>query len=185
MDSLTGAMRMGLQGEGVLSMVSRFVVHEGSGYLLVREDGTVDQSAFRRFEHGVAVSPTDIELRGIDAIREVMAETQEALAKHQHEALFEELSAATKAAGTEVKAGGKPFSAELWLEGLEKMQFSFDLEGNWRPPTIVIHPDQADRVKTEIERLEADPVLIQRMEAIIEAKRQDWRDREARRRVVD
>ena len=152
MDRLTGAMRMGVQGEGVMSMVSSFVVHEGAGYVLFREDGSVDEGGFRRFEQGVAISPKDIELRGGVVIREMMAEMQEALAKHQHEALFEEVAAATRAAGTEVDAGGKPFTAELWLDALEKMHFSFDADGNWQPATIVIHPNQSERVKTEVER---------------------------------
>lgn len=185
MENLTGTMRAGVDADGVLAMVHHFTAHEGDGFVTEREDGTADEGKYRRFQHAIEISPHDIELRGVSAVKDVLREMQDALARSQHDALFDELKKATESVGTALDAGGKPFTAELWLDAMERMEFSFDPDGKWKPPTIVIAPGQRERVAQELARLDTDASLAARMESVIQQKRQEWRDREARRRLVD
>jgi hypothetical protein len=95
------------------------------------------------------------------------------------------MTRATDEAGTATHAGGRPITAELMIETFEKMEFSFEDDETWNMPTIVLHPAQEARARHELTRLDTDPVLNRRMNALVEKKRAAWRAREANRTLVD
>ena len=184
-ERLATGLRKDLHEDGVISLVSHVVIHEGSDVGTVTEEGVLERRGFRKVEHSVPMSVEEIEEGGIDLIRAKLAELREAMAQEQHEVLFETITEAVESVGNVVQAGGGPLTAELWLESLEKMELSFDPDGRWRMPTVVVHPKHMDRVRSEMERLESEPELKERLEALVNQKREEWRDRESDRRLVD
>jgi len=50
------------------------------------------------------------------------------------------------AAGTGTDAGGKPFSFEMYLAGLEKIELRFDRDDRPILPTLVVHPDMVKQI---------------------------------------
>src|SRR5262245_56923805 len=97
--------------------------------------------------------------------------------------IFDGITEAT--ADRAVSAGGKPFTAELYLDVLETMEFSFDENGEWQMPTMVLHPSMMARAQEQIQRLDVEPALKERLSAIVTKKKEHWRDREADRQLVD
>ena len=79
--------------------------------------------------------------------------------------VFEAIGAATEAAGTNVNAGGKPFSADLFIELLEKMEVDFDDSGQIQLQ-IVIGPDTKIPTPSEEDQ--------RRIDEVIERKRQEF-----------
>lgn len=151
--------------------------------MLQRADGTVQDSEFQRHIAELEVPREDLINKGFDSIKAVMDSTVEQFARSGHKMMIEGLNEAVGRRA--IQAGAKPFTAELYLDGLETIEFSFDESGYWDPPTLVIHPDLSRTAQEQLERLNTDEPLRQRLSALVERKKEEWRDREARRKLVD
>jgi hypothetical protein len=83
---------------------------------------------------------------------------------------FDMLSRTCQAAGTVSNAGGKPFSFEMLLEGLEKIDISFDEKGKPELPTLVMGPAVAAQVRA---LPPITPDQQKRLDDLIERKRKE------------
>lgn len=59
---------------------------------------------------------------------------------------FANLGEICDAAGQTVDAGGRPLDHDLLLEAIEGVEITFDDEGNAQMPTLVVHPEMADKI---------------------------------------
>ena len=96
------------------------------------------------------------------------------------------VDAAVEHTGNAVHAAGAPFSQDLYLEMLQKVQIQFDDDGRPSIPSL-FHPDPAFQARMEARLSEwmQDPTFRDRIEAAITKQRQDWNDRESNRKLVD
>ena len=125
--------------------------------------------------------------RGVDAFIESTRKAVALQVQALHEMLLRKHSEATERIGNQIDAGGQPFSAELYFKMLETVQINFDSQG--RPDIssthLVMHPDQAARVEPLLAQWEADESFQRRYREIMVKKREEWRDRESNRKLVD
>lgn len=83
----------------------------------------------------------------VDAAKEVRSEmTRRAFAR------MDEIAEEN---GMVVNARGRPFSADLFVEALEKMDIAFDESGNAIMPGFVVHPSMAEKLQAVLETDEA------------------------------
>jgi hypothetical protein len=61
---------------------------------------------------------------------------------------FKLVERTTDATGMTIDATGRPFSFELYLEGLEKVEIDFDKNGQPILPTLVMAPDLAEYIRS-------------------------------------
>jgi hypothetical protein len=108
----------------------------------------------------------------------------ETLAGAASQTMFKVMEEGTRAVGNEINADGQPLTAELILEGWEKIHIDFDTAGQPQWPTMVIGPMLQDRMITELTRLDSDPDLRRRRDTLLMQKREEWRAREASRILV-
>jgi hypothetical protein len=153
---------------------------------MVRTDGSV---AVINFDTPLSA---EVQLRIDDARREgpaaslrAIREVGEQLADDMEQRMIATISEAVEDVGNVVDGGGRPFSADLFIELLEKMELSFNRHGEWEPPTIVVHPETLQKMKVQIELLDSDPETKARVEAVVNRQREEWRAREACRALVD
>jgi hypothetical protein len=94
--------------------------------------------------------------------------------------LFEMMRRTSEAAGTATHTGGKPFSFELFLAGLEKIDISFDEEGKPELPTLVVGPELGKQI-----RALPPPTSEQQktMDDLIEKKRKEYNARRRDRKL--
>lgn len=127
------------------------------------------------------------EMRSVDfpALLAKLDAMSEAMAKAQTQMMFARISTAVKAVGTEVETGGD-FQKKHLLEMMERMETDFDPETN-QPinQVLVMHPDSAATLLPRMKEWEADPEFVARVKEITEQKREEWRARENRRKLVD
>jgi hypothetical protein len=84
--------------------------------------------------------------------------------------IFEAIGAATVAAGTHLDAGGKPLSADLFIEMIEKMEVQFDDEG--RPQLqMVIGPDTTIPTPSNEDQRRIDEVFERKHQEFIAKRR--------------
>lgn len=104
-----------------------------------------------------------------------------------HEMLLRKAGEATERVGNRIDAGGQPFSADLYFKMLETVHIDFDSYG--RPDTsgvhLVMHPDQSEHVQLLMTKWQADESFQSRYREIMLKKREEWRDRESNRKLVD
>lgn len=74
---------------------------------------------------------------------------------------------------------------EGFFETFEKVHIDFDSAGNPRLPTILGGPSFIRKLIPALEESKKVPGYQERMEQIIERKRQEWYDRENNRKLVD
>lgn len=181
----TNELRSAERADSILSLFNRYRQHEGDRFTIVQEDQTVRTSRYRQVEVEGTFKVADLLANGTQAIRDVLATMAQGLSKDQVKMFEEVMKSTTDDAGTAVHAEGRPFSAELFIEAIEKMELSFDDDGNWQMPTLVSHPMHEARIRSELARLDATPELQAKATAIVIKKREEWRAREAGRALVD
>ncbi len=159
--------------------------HEGHQWALNRADGTGDNQPYHQIEGLMTVEISEVPYLTPDKIREKLDKIADDMARQISQGMIAEVSRVTKEVGNEVNAEGQPLSQGLFLQMLEKMDLDFDENGNWNPPTIVMHPDLWEAKKEEIKSWETDDEFLSKQKEIIEKKKEEWRDRENHRKLVD
>lgn len=169
----------------VISELRKHQSHEGDTFTIHRLDGSVSTTAYQKTEVQFTIQKKDLPRL---TPQELIAKIDDAAGKMAEEAskhLFEELERAVAEVGNVVNAQGKPISSELLLQMLQKIQMDFDEEGRPRGLTMVVGPKLAEALKLLIPQWESDPEFSRRHRALMEMKREEWRDRESRRKLVD
>ena len=168
---------------GPLAEVPGYRVFEGTNPSIIRPDGTEDVTVLKpygsefeiKFEEVPHLTISDI-YRRLDAMAQEMAD---AMAK----TFYATMSEAAEQVGNVVKSSGR-ITPEAILEVLDKIELGFDEKGNPALTSVHIHPDMAETLKESILSLQNDPNLRLRYEEIIQRKREQWRVREAGRKLV-
>ncbi len=169
----------------VVSQIKAFTQHEGQRMRYERLDAPsaeINESEDVGAPFQVLVSEVpDLIGANLDAKIEALAQD---VAKNRSAFFFRRFQETCDEVGNAVHAGGKPLSAELLLEMLDKVQVDFGPDGK---PTgqFVIHPDMAPALKKAAEELERDPELKRRHEDILRRQREEWAARESNRKLVD
>lgn len=172
--------------EPVLRDLKAFRIHEGRCTVLTREDGSTQEMNFTSPVSGEAtLRIDDIRLKGegasLKAADDIALGLQESMATR----FFETISKSVDDVGNSFDAKGKPMTADMILEMLDRMELSFDDEGNWQPPRIIHGPALAATAAEVQKQLGVDRTLRARQDAIVNRQREEWRVREARRKLVD
>jgi len=168
---------------GVFGEAPKHYMHEGNRMRIVRANGSVDETKLKEASGEISLKVGDIpaltlkeRIAKLDKIAEQMADQ---IATHSLKTLSEGLDKA----GQVVDRKGKPFDAEAIFEVLEKLQIEFDESGKC-DLTILIPPALTPRAEELVRLLETDKNLQKRHADIMERKREEWRDREAARKLV-
>ena len=91
----------------------------------------------------------------------------------------------TASTGNVVDAKGKPLTPDQFLDVMERIEMSFDQNGKPMLPQIVCGPQMVEQMKKILEQIDTEPELKQRHDELLRRKRENWCDRESRRKLVD
>jgi hypothetical protein len=171
--------------QGIIGESPFHVNHEGHQWNLNRIDGSKDNQPYHEIQAIFHVQISEVPDLTPDKIRLKLDKIAEEMAQQISKNVFEEIIKATRQAGNEVNAHGQPLSQELILQMFEKIDLDFDKNGNWKPPSIIMHPDMWAAKKDEIKSWETDEGFLTKQREIIARKKEEWRDRENHRKLVD
>lgn len=159
--------------------------HEGDHGTLQREDGSKVELRFETARAGFEVSRDQLPSMSLEQIERVYMDAAAEMASQQMGAYFRAVDEAVAEAGTAVDAKSEEFSFDLFLDILGKMQMEFDERGELIPPTVMLHPNMWKAIKDKVAGWEHNPEYGARHRQLIERKREEWREREGRRKLVD
>jgi hypothetical protein len=182
-------LAMGLEDrirqDPLFSQMRQVRFFEGDKWAIGRTHGDVDQSSFTKIVAEVPVKHDDVISKGVMAFVENVGVLAKQIQQQQATILFDAINKATTVTGNVVDAKGRPFTFELFLEMIEKMELSFDDEGNPHMPSLIVHPAMAAKIQENRAEWEANPEYKERLDEIIARKRREWNDRESHRELVD
>ncbi|WP_027718759.1 hypothetical protein [Desulfovirgula thermocuniculi] len=155
--------------------MKRLCYHEGHRHRIIRADGSVVENEFMEasskitldLSQGDSFTMEDV-IAKVDAAAEEM---RSQMARH----FYEEISKSVKEVGNAIDAGEKPFTTEMYLEALKKVQLDFYEDGTPHELALVCSPKMAPRMKAELQRLHTNPELASRYNELIKQKREEWR----------
>ena len=169
----------------VVSKIKAYCSHEGDGYSFERTDGNIERHKFRSVKSKVVLSTQLGFDETVTAINDQMRQAASDMAAQMERGLFTTLDRVTRETGNITDMKGKPFTLEAHLDSLEQVDINFDHFGFPEFPTLVVHPQMKVAVEAEFRRLSTSSSLRERAENILRTKRDEWRARESRRRLVE
>ena len=127
----------------------------------------------------------DLIERGPIALQEGLKKIAAELSSQQSKMIFEHLNEITAKTGNVVNAGGQAINPDLILRTLEQTEIDFSQDGQPRLPTLVVSPEQGDKLREKMLEWDKDESYNKKFNELIEKKRQEWHDRESHRKLVD
>jgi hypothetical protein len=168
----------------VVSKIRSVRFHEGNTFSVERTDGVIEPQGFVDVRTPIEIT-ANLEFRGaVQNLKESTEKVTLEVAAQIEKIFFDRFREITESVGNAVDAKGEPFTAELYLDSLEKIELDFDMFGQPIYPTHVIHPEMVEPLRSELARFTKESSLRDRAETLILRKRKEWRDREGRRRLV-
>jgi ribosomal protein S21 len=174
---------------GALSEIRRHTVFEGpqedsQGQQLVRHTGEVENSGLKLMSAEISVSSNEFPKMTLDQVLSKADEIAQKLASQMAKHAYQRISETLEGTGNTVDAKGKKLSAELILELFSTVQIDFDRNGNPKMPKFHIHPKLAETLSLAINELENNRELKRELNQILVNKKEEWREREAYRKLV-
>jgi hypothetical protein len=171
----------------LLKGIAKFRQHEGRLGRLRRADQSESTIDYGRSESQFALTREEMRTLNVSAIQKKLMKVAEDFGNDQTKRLLEVATQAANDAGNVVDAGGEELSPSKVFELLRRVHMDFDPVTLQPKPgmSFVMHPDMAARMQPKIAAWESDPEFNAEHQRIIDEKREEWRAREARRKLVD
>lgn len=170
---------------GIFSEITSFTVHEGDRWKIERTDGSQSEQPYEEMSSGFTIDLNEVPNLTPDIIKSKLDAVAEDAARQLSQSIFREIRQATEEVGNTINANGQPFTKEHLLELFEKIETEFGPNGEWIPPSIVMHPDAWKANEEKFKEWEQDKEFADRQTEIINKKREAWHAREALRKLVD
>ena len=169
----------------LLKGVAKFRQHEGRGGHLTRADNSKSTINYQRFEFSFTLSRDELKRFDLSVVLQKLVDLARQMAEEQTKRMLEVIKETADEVGNVVHAGGE-FTQDTFIDIFRKVEMDFDPKTLKLLPgfSFVMHPEMAAKVIPKMQEWEKDPEFNAKHERIIATKREEWRDREARRKLV-
>jgi hypothetical protein len=170
---------------GIIGTIPSHMNHEGHRWLLNRADGSGNESQYNEIQGLLTIKDAEAPNLTFEKIREKFDAIAEDMARQTFQGMLSVITHETDRVGNSINADGQSFTQDFFLQMMERMDQSFDENGNWIPPTMILSPETLEKHGETMKSWETDPVFIARQAEILARKKDEWNDRENRRKLVD
>lgn len=178
------SMLQAARGGGLMGSIEASVIlHEGHETVVHARDGAVFPTPLEESNSTVDIEIARLEKEGLAYVDELQDKLIRDMNRQMSEKIIERIRSVCEQTGNKYDAGNRPLGLEVLIEMLEKYPLDFDEKGEPIMPTLFVGEKVMDSVK-RMSR-EDDETHKERFDKLIERKRQEWRAREATRRLVE
>ena len=169
----------------LLKGVAKFQQHEGRASDLTRADNSKSAIEYEPATFSITLSDEELKQPDLSAVRQKLVDLARQIGEHQTKRMLEVVKEAADQVGNIVLANGE-LTQDTFLEIFRQVEMDFDPKTLKLLPgfSFVMHPDLAAKVVPKVQEWESDPEFKAKYEAIMKTKREEWHDREARRKLV-
>jgi hypothetical protein len=166
--------------------ITTFRQHEGKAGTIVRTDKSEAGIDYRQSEFEFVIDRNEMRTLDFPAIHQKLADLAKRVGADQERQLLELAAKDAESAGNVVHAGGE-FTPDDLLEVIRRVPEDFDPETLQPEPgaVFVLHPETAAKILPMVKQWEQDPEFKRKLEEIRNRKLEEWRDREANRKLVN
>jgi hypothetical protein len=169
---------------GPFSQVKTVSMPEGQGTTLSRNDGSLSKSHFENTEVS-AESKVDPDKLDPIEINRLLDELAEKLAEKRIKQFFEVTNQAVEEVGNSLKRKPDESMVDSYFRSLERVHIDFDHSGEPVMPSLLAGSKAGQELGEALDQIANTPELAQRLKIIIDRKREEWRDRESSRNLVE
>ncbi len=170
---------------GIIAEVPHFSIKEGDGWTIVRADGSQESSNFQEMSSEMTIDTKDLPTLSPEELIARLDSTAKDMARKASGVFFGTLKEATASSGNVIDAKGRPLSPYVLLETLERMQIDFKDDGSHTDLRMIVGPELYKSLQAKIPEWDKDENFKRLHAELMERKREEWRLREARRKLVD
>jgi hypothetical protein len=169
----------------LLRDIATFRQHEGKSGKIARADESESVIEYHQSSFEFTMTREEMMKSGLPAIQRKLMELAEHIASDQKRQLLDLAGRAAESSGNVVHAGSD-LTPDNLLDLISRVPEDFDPQ-TLEPepgPVFVLHPDTAAKVLPQAKEWERDPGFKAKLDKIKDKKREEWRDREADRKLV-
>lgn len=170
---------------GVFNEIKHVTLKEGREKTrVVRPSGEVEDNPLRLRSVSIEFKKEEVGQIALPALLRRLDAAAEQMAGEMARDIYGSIKTAVDRVGNAVDAQGKGLTATLMLEAFAKIEIEFDRGGQPILPTLHIHPSLREALELATRTLTTDPELREQFRRLISEKREQWREREANRKLV-
>jgi hypothetical protein len=174
--------KMTAEFEPILSSIDSHIQFEGRGNAIIRHDDTVGKTPMHAIAAEVQLQKLKLTEFTEEEFFSFLADIAKQFAKGFGAKIYSEINAAADSVGNVVSAEGKPFSEDLLLKTLEKMEHNFSPDGRWQPPRIMAGSAVVEKIQEMMEaNPNGSPDFNTKLGLLLARKKDEYRSREASR----
>jgi hypothetical protein len=169
----------------LLAGIATFRQHEGKQARVTRTDDSEREIEYHQSSFEFVMTREEMRFSTLPAIKEKMLELAKRVGSAQERQLLEMAKREADSSGNVVHTG-PDFTPDDLLELISRVPEDFDSRTLERQggPVFVLHPDTAAKVVPQAKEWEKNPEFKAKLAEIMQRKREEWRDREANRKLV-
>lgn len=173
----------------LLSQIPKKVHLEGQKHSFIDSTGEYVENEYDKVDSQFSIGNEEVLEKGLFCLVEKCIKATDEMNEKITLGVIEEIKKAAAKAGNEINSKGKS-PAEVYLESVETIQVDFDDRGDPYLPSLYTDPSTALREnKRSKEYFDKNPnheyEFNEKLDKIIEKKREEWDDRESNRKLVD
>jgi hypothetical protein len=150
---------------------------------MVRADGSEETIEMKHHQAEVRISDEELEHLSTEEIHRKFDEAAREMARQMTQTCFQTVEKGVKEVGNVVHYAGR-LTIDDVLGFYEKVLIDFDDNGRPELPTIICGKDMMEELRGLNSQIESDPETNKRFAELMVSKKEEWRDREASRRLV-
>lgn len=158
--------------------------HEGNQWALKREDGSEQTIEYKPFSSYLQIDLREVPHLKLSDILQKLDKVAEDMAMQMGSAMFNTIMQGAEEVGNTVDLRGQQLTPDAFLDTLRMIEMSFD-EGGKPALQIAMNPATAEKFRAVSSQWDQDEEFHRKFDRLMEQKRQEWRDREADRKLVD
>ena len=168
-----------------LALVKGIAMHEGNGCLLIRADGSRDDTPMKSSKAEIEISDDEAIKGSASAMAGKILAAADDVASQVSRQFYKRVGDAARSVGNELPLKEGKLTPQSILEMLEKLLVEFDDDGNPEWPIMVTHPTNRASTEEALKELHENPVFKHLLDNLVTRKREEHRARESNRRLVD
>ena len=165
------------------SRASAVCIQEGNCMKMVRADGSEETIEMKHHHAEIRISDEELETLSIENIQRKFDDAAREMADQMTQTCFESINKAVSEVGNAVRYTGMPTIEDVFRM-YETIELDFDDFGRPELPTLMCSKNMMEHLQALHSQIESDPETRKRFADLMISKKEEWRDREASRRLV-
>lgn len=143
----------------VFDNVAKHTIFEGHRYRIIRHDGTVEDTEFKKLVAEISIDLKNYESTTVEDILRKIDECAVEMGKQQTQHFFEVIEKTVEDSGNTVSCNGEHLAPKHVFEMLEKVEISFNKDNTPILPTFVAASSTSEKIREVFRIIEDTPEL--------------------------